>query len=134
MQSVKEQRSRNQDYGRFIESSGHDRALVAFPPRVAASIRWARISVLVGVLWNAGLLAFDGMLLHGFTAWGYALACGLVFLFVGFSEESLLRGYLQYTLTRGIGFWWAALLVSIAFALGHLGNGGESVPSRRWAS
>jgi len=85
------------------------------------------ISVLVGVLWKARLLAFDGMLLHGFTAWKYALAWGLVFLLVGFSEESLLRGYLQYTLTRGIGFWWAALLLSIAFALGHLGNGGESV-------
>jgi len=84
------------------------------------------LSVLVGVLWKAGLLAFNGTLLSGFTAWKYALAWGLVFLLVGFFEESLLRGYLQYTLTRGIGFWWAALLLSVAFALGHVGNGGES--------
>lgn len=85
------------------------------------------ISVLVGVLWKAGLLAFGGILLSGLTAWKYALAWGLVFLLVGFSEESLLRGYAQFTLARGIGFWWAALLLSAVFGLGHLGNGGESV-------
>jgi membrane protease YdiL (CAAX protease family) len=84
------------------------------------------ISVLIGVLWKAGLLAFDGMLLGGLTAWKYALAWGFVFLLVGFFEESLLRGYAQFTLARGIGFWWAALLLSAVFALGHLGNGGES--------
>jgi uncharacterized protein len=85
------------------------------------------LSILVGALWRAGLLAFDSGLLGGLTAWKYALGWGLVFLLVGVFEESLLRGYLQYTLSRGIGFWWAALLLSIAFALGHLGNGGESV-------
>jgi uncharacterized protein len=56
----------------------------------------------------------------------YALAWGFVFLLVGFFEESLLRGYAQFTLARGIGFWWAALALSAAFGLGHLGNGGES--------
>jgi membrane protease YdiL (CAAX protease family) len=45
---------------------------------------------------------------------------------VGFTEESLLRGYLQQTLTRGLGFWWAALLLSIAFAGIHKTNPGES--------
>lgn len=69
----------------------------------------------------------DSGLLCGLTAWKYALGRGLVFLLVGVFEESLLRGYLQYTLSRGIGFWWAALLLSKAFALGRLGNGGESV-------
>jgi len=69
----------------------------------------------------------DSGLLGGLTAWKYALGRGLVFLLVGVFEESLLRGYLQYTLSRGIGFWWAALLLSKAFALGHQGNGGESV-------
>ncbi len=84
------------------------------------------ISALVGVLWKAGLLAFDGMLLSGLAAWRYALAWGLVFLLVGLFEESLLRGYAQHTLSRGIGFWWAALLLSVVFALGHLGNPGEA--------
>jgi uncharacterized protein len=84
------------------------------------------LSVLVGALWSAGLLAFDGMVLSGLMAWKYALGWGLLFLLVGFFEESLLRGYAQHTLSRGIGFWWAALLLSVVFALGHLGNGGEA--------
>ena len=46
---------------------------------------------------------------------------------MGIFEESLLRGYLQYTLSRGIGFWWAALLLSIAFAVWHVSNSGESL-------
>lgn len=85
------------------------------------------LSVVVGVLWKAGWLVFDGLSLDGFAAAKYALAWGLVFLLVGVFEESLLRGYLQYTLSRGIDFWWAALLLSVAFALGHVGNGGESL-------
>ena len=85
------------------------------------------ISVLIGILWKGHLLAFDGSPLSGFSVWKYAAAWAFFFLIVGLFEESLLRGYLQYTLSRGIGFWWAALLLSKAFALGRLGNGGESV-------
>jgi uncharacterized protein len=84
------------------------------------------LSAMIGVLWKADLLVVDGLSLTGLTAWKYAVAWALVFLMVGIFEESLLRGYLQYTLSRGMGFWWAALLLSIAFALGHAGNGGES--------
>jgi uncharacterized protein len=84
------------------------------------------MSLLIGILWKSGLLVFDGRLLSGLTAWKYALGWALGFLVVGLVEESLLRGYLQHTLTRGIGFWWAALVLSIAFAMGHIGNNGES--------
>jgi len=84
------------------------------------------ISVLVGVLWKLRLLGFDGALLHGTRAWEYALAWAMVFLCVGLAEESLLRGYLQYTLARGIGFWWAALLLSVTFGALHGHNAGES--------
>jgi len=96
--------------------------------RLVAGVFWGFLclSVLVAVLWKAGFLVVDGVVLRGLMAWKYALAWGFVFLLVGFFEESLLRGYLQYTLWRGIGFWWAALLLSIAFALGHVGNNGES--------
>lgn len=85
------------------------------------------LSGLVAVLWKAGLLVVDGVALSGLMAWKYAVAWAFVFLLVGIFEESLLRGYLQYTLSRGIGFWWAALLLSGAFALGHVSNSGESV-------
>jgi membrane protease YdiL (CAAX protease family) len=94
----------------------------------------------VGLLW--GFLAISGVLLvmflfHGFRitsvdTHGSALALStvewtLAFLAVGFSEEFTFRGYLQFTLTTGIGFWPAALLMSVLFALVHTSNNGESL-------
>lgn len=84
------------------------------------------ISALVLALWKAGLLGFDGQLLHGEPMWKYAAEWGLMFLIVGLFEESLLRGYLQFTLTRGIGFWWGALLLATLFGSMHGSNSGES--------
>jgi len=84
------------------------------------------LSILVGILWKLHLLVFDGVSLGGLTAWKYGLAWAGVFLLVGVFEESLLRGYLQYRLAHGIGFWWAAVLLSTAFAVWHISNGGES--------
>jgi membrane protease YdiL (CAAX protease family) len=85
------------------------------------------ISGLVGLLRVTGLLAFDSLLLHGSTILIDALGLGYGFLVVGLTEELLLRGYLQATLARGVGFWPAAVLLSIAFGLGHFGNPGEAV-------
>jgi uncharacterized protein len=85
------------------------------------------ISALIGALWKAGFLVFDGLSLHGLSVLSYGLGWGVVFLLVGVFEESAARGYLQFTLTRGIGFWWAALISSLAFALAHVSNGGESI-------
>jgi len=84
------------------------------------------ISALMLTLWKAGLMAFEGQLLHGGAIWRFAAEWGLMFLLVGLFEESLLRGYLQFTLTRGIGFWWSALLLSFLFGFGHGSNPGES--------
>ncbi|HWZ59714.1 MAG TPA: type II CAAX endopeptidase family protein [Gemmatimonadaceae bacterium] len=83
------------------------------------------ISGLVGLLVATGHLAFDGQLLHGSTLVLDALALGFAFLMVGMAEEVLVRGYLQSTLARGIGFWPAAVLLSVGFGLLHLGNPGE---------
>jgi uncharacterized protein len=91
-----------------------------------AGIGFACLSVLVGVLWAAGFLVFDGRDLGGFAALEYGVIWAFGFVVVGLVEESLLRGYLQFTLARGVGFWWAALILSVLFALGHLGNSGES--------
>jgi membrane protease YdiL (CAAX protease family) len=97
--------------------------------RLLTGVLWGFLclSLLIGILWKAGLLVFERHSLSGFTAWRYGFAWGLVFLLVGVFEESLFRGYLQCTLARGVGFWWAALLLSLAFAAGHLGNNGESI-------
>jgi uncharacterized protein len=85
------------------------------------------ISGLVGVLWATGALAFGDTILQGSIAWKYAVLWAALSLTVGFFEEGLLRGYLQSTLTRGLGFWWAALLLSVLFGCLHLGNDGESL-------
>jgi uncharacterized protein len=84
------------------------------------------LTVFLGVLWKAHLLAFDGELLHGSAILQYALGWGFMFLIVAVFEESTMRGYLQFTLSRGIGFWWGALLLSGLFGFAHGTNSGET--------
>jgi membrane protease YdiL (CAAX protease family) len=55
----------------------------------------------------------------------YALEWAAVFCLVGVFEEFFFRGYLQFTLSSGMGFWSAALLLSLAFGAVHLRNPGE---------
>ena len=87
---------------------------------------FAAISALVGVLWKAGLIDLEGRTLHGSILWEYAAAWGAVCVCVAIFEESLMRGYLQFTLARGLGFWWGALLLSFLFGFEHGHNPGES--------
>jgi uncharacterized protein len=88
---------------------------------------FAVLSALVGLLVLTGHLAFDGTALAGFGTVRFAVEWAVVFLFVGMAEEMALRGYLQAALTRGMGFWPAAVLTSIGFGALHLGNGGEGI-------
>lgn len=84
------------------------------------------ISAMVGALWSSHLLAFDGESLSGAAVWGYAALWAVQTLVVALVEEDLFRGYLLYTLTRGLNFWWAALIMSVLFGAAHGGNPGES--------
>ena len=115
-------------------------------PDLLAGLFWglAALSLLVGVLLLTHNLAFDGLLLHGAAASGYAFKWALVFFLVGLGEEFTFRGYLQYTVARGvagitramdpsnrhthlISFWVTAFLFSFCFfILAHMGNGGET--------
>jgi membrane protease YdiL (CAAX protease family) len=65
--------------------------------------------------------------LRGWTVAQSAFLWGIAFLLVGLSEEFSLRGYAQFTLTTGIGFWPTALLFSLLFAFLHRGNPGETI-------
>lgn len=93
----------------------------------------------IGVIWGFlgitllleilhGLHAFDfgHLVLHGARIMKFAIFWGVVFLLVGLAEEFFLRGYTQFTLARGIGFWPAAALLSAAFGAIHLKNSGEA--------
>jgi uncharacterized protein len=65
--------------------------------------------------------------IHGTTILMAAAAWGGAFLLSAIAEEFLFRGYAQYTLTTGIGFWPAALVFSGLFGLVHLSNQGENI-------
>jgi uncharacterized protein len=84
------------------------------------------LSGLVLTLWRTHLLAFNSGHLHGSVALKYALVWMAAFFFTGIFEESLFRGYLLSTITRGLGFWWGALILSFLFGAVHSGNHGES--------
>jgi membrane protease YdiL (CAAX protease family) len=67
-----------------------------------------------------------GLAIHGETILAATLAWSATFILVGLAEEFAFRGYLQYTLTTGMGFWPSAILLSALFGLAHAGNPGES--------
>jgi len=68
----------------------------------------------------------EGFAIHGSTIVSSTLIWSLTFILVGLAEEFSFRGYLQYTLTTGIGFWPAAILLSLGFGAAHYGNPGET--------
>jgi len=84
------------------------------------------LSVLIFSLDGVGDFTIAGLALHGVRVWKFAAFWGVFFVLVGLFEEFLFRGYSQYTLTRGMGFWPAALLLSLIFGFSHLGNDNES--------
>jgi hypothetical protein len=99
----------------------------AFGSRFWQGIVWGlvMITVMILLIKLLGGFTFGEMALSGSILWVYAALWGLVFLFVGLFEEFGFRGYPQFTVASGIGFWPAATILSAAFGALHLRNGGE---------
>ena len=99
----------------------------AFGARFWQGMGWgiAMITAVILLIRAFGGYSFGKMVLQGPALWGYAVLWGVVFIFVGLFEEFLFRGYAQFTLSTGIGFWPAAVALSAAFGAIHLHNGGE---------
>ena len=113
-------------------------------PHFFAGLAWGItcLSLLVLTLWKTGLLVFDNRLLFGSDVLRYGAIWLFGFLLVGLLEEYVTRGYVQYTLTRGLaaiyqwvfktrhsaalGFWTSAIIFSVLFGIGHKANPGES--------
>jgi uncharacterized protein len=113
-------------------------------PHFFAGLAWgiSCLSLLILTLLKTGLLVIDGRLIFGSGILRYGAIWLLGFFLVGLLEEYLTRGYLQYTLTRGLagfyrwafktrhsavlGFWSAALIFSFLFGFSHGKNPGES--------
>ncbi len=98
------------------------------------------ISLLVFTLHGLHLLVFDARLDHGGSILFWGLIQLFAFFLVGLSEEYVFRGYIQFTLTRGmvavgnlfsprhartIAFWTASIITSAIFLLAHKPNAGE---------
>ncbi len=119
-----------------------------FLPDLVTGLFWGllALSALVGTLFATHHLVFDATLLHGAPALTFGLKWLLFFFVVGLSEEFQTRGYIQYTVSRGVagiartmdanfrhshavGFWVSAFIFSVLlFMAGHLGNPGETLP------
>ena len=89
---------------------------------------FAGISLLIVALYGLHAFTFGHVVLRGARLARFAAFWAVMFLLVGLFEEFLLRGYLQFTLARGIGFWPAAAVLSAGFGLIHLRNDGEHWP------
>src|SRR5580704_17814842 len=74
--------------------------------------------------WVGSLTGF--LAIHGTVILSSLLGWGIAFLLSALVEEFLFRGYIQYTLTSGIGFWPAAFVMSGLFGLGHFFNSHEN--------
>ena len=85
----------------------------------------SRVTVLIIYLLHG--LQIARPTIHGTTILLSAAAWGGAFLLSAIAEEFLYRGYTQFTLTTGIGFWPAAAVLSALFGWGHLSNKGETI-------
>jgi len=100
----------------------------AFGKNFWIGVLWgfAAVSALLLAIRGAGDFSITGLALHGARILKFGAFWAVFFLCVGFFEEFLIRGYTQFTLTQGIGFWPAAVILSLAFGALHLGNAGEN--------
>jgi membrane protease YdiL (CAAX protease family) len=103
----------------FIEQR---RSLLAFnltgPRRIphflsGLAAGFVALSALIGALTLGGWLHVGPVALSGAQIVKFGALWATVFVLVGCYEEGLFRCYLQFTLTRGINFWWALGIVGI---------------------
>lgn len=99
----------------------------AFGKQFALGVLWALIALtsLLIAISALGGFSFGSLALTGNSLATSGILWAAAFLTVAFCEEFLARGYVLYTLSTGMGFWPAAVLLSIAFGSVHLRNVGE---------
>jgi len=100
---------------------------------IGAGVGLGALALQLELMHLGGWFDFGTVQLHGFAIVKYGAIWGLMFLCVGFTEEGMLRGYVQRVTTDGLSrlpgvwsFWASALLFSVIFGAGHLSNPGEN--------
>ncbi|MGA7224368.1 MAG: CPBP family intramembrane glutamic endopeptidase [Candidatus Acidiferrales bacterium] len=93
----------------------------------ALAIGFVSLTLLLAFLQLARAYSFGGLQLHGMDVLKYAFLWAAA-IFLGVTvEEVFYRGYLQFNLTSGIGFWPAAFITSVLMAAAHTFNPGWTV-------
>lgn len=93
-----------------------------------AAFGFAGVSLLILLIFLAGGYSPGSLALHGAALVRATLLWMLASLAIGFTEEFLFRGYPQFILAQGIGFWPAAFLFSFLFGALHY----FTKPFERW--
>lgn len=78
------------------------------------------LTALILSIWALGGFAFGSVALAALQMLNYGALWALACLVVACMEQFRYRGYLQYTLTSGVGFWPAAVALSIVYSARHL--------------
>jgi membrane protease YdiL (CAAX protease family) len=89
---------------------------------------YAGISTLILLIFLAGGYSAGSLALHGAALARATLLWLLASLAIGFAEEYFFRGYPQFILAQGMGFWPAAFLISFLFGALHY----FTKPYERW--
>lgn len=94
--------------------------------RFGEGLMWglAMVLAICSLLKIEGHFSFGSLALSGSLALRYGLLWALATIMVGLSEESFFRGYAQFTLGSGIGYWPSAFVLSAIFGLTHLSDRG----------
>jgi membrane protease YdiL (CAAX protease family) len=95
-------------------------------------ISFLQMGFIYALMFALGWLTFEGF------AWEFdpikavitnVLTFLIIFIFVGWNEELLSRGYHLQTIGSGLNLFWGVILSSAVFGLLHLGN-----PNATWVS
>jgi len=89
---------------------------------------FAMVSLLLFASWAGGEVSIGGLAERGTDFWKYLGLWLPGMLLVGLGEELQFRGYALASLTRGIGFWPAAIVLSLLFGGEHLRKPMENLP------
>lgn len=89
---------------------------------------YAGVSLLILLIFLAGGYSAGSLAIHGGALARATLLWVLASLAIGFAEEYFFRGYPQFVLTQGMGFWPAAFLISFLFGAIHY----FTKPYERW--
>jgi uncharacterized protein len=84
------------------------------------------ISSVIAAIGACGFYRFGSLAIHGSDLIRWAAFWAIFFVIVGLYEEFTFRGYTQFTLSQGIGFWPAAIVLSLIFGGVHKSNPGET--------